>query len=74
MASKFKIIMTACFLLSAATFITANAAIAKQCYDDNKEYTKSHTQNNNFLISGLVAGPLCIICALLAIVAGIRAP
>ena len=73
MSSKAKIVMMACFLLSAATLITANVAIAKQCYDDNKDYTKTHTQNNNFLISGLVGGPLCIVCALIAMVAAIRA-
>lgn len=74
MASKVKMIMMACCLLSAATFITANGAIAKQCYDDNKDYSKSHDTNNKFVISNLVMGPLCIVCALLAIAVAIRAP
>jgi len=67
-------ILTACFLLSAAVFITANTAIAKECYDKNGDFATAHKNNNNFLVSGLVMGPLCIVCALMMMALATRAP
>ena len=66
--------MYACCLLSAAVFITANGAIAKQCYDDNGDYAKKHDSNNKFVLSNIIVGPICILCALGAIFLAVRAP
>lgn len=77
MASKAKMIMTACFLLSAATMVTTNAAIGRECYDQNKSFADKddlHKNNTKFLLAMLITGPICICCALLAIIAAIRAP
>ena len=77
MASKAKMIMMACFLLSAGAMVTANAAIARECYDANKSFAESsdiHKSNTKFLLGMLVTGPFCICCALLAIVFAIKSP
>ena len=58
-----KMMLTACFLLCAAVFVVANAAIARECYDKNADFAKSKKDNNNFLLGGLITGPICILCA-----------
>ena len=70
-------IMMACYLLSAGALITANGAIAKECYDNNKPFADSSEMrktNNKFLLGMVITGPLCIICALLGIVLAIKMP
>lgn len=58
-----KMMLTACFLLCAAVFVVANAAIGRECYDKNKDFAKTKKDNNNFLLSGLIVGPMCILSA-----------
>jgi hypothetical protein len=77
MSSKIKMILMACYLLSAGALITANGAIAKECYDNNKPFADSSEMrktNNKFLLSMVIMGPICIVCALLGIVVAVRAP
>jgi len=77
MSSKLKMVMMACYLLSAGALITANGAIAKECYDNNKPFADSselRKTNNKFLLYMVIMGPLCIICALLGIVVAIKMP
>jgi hypothetical protein len=77
MSGKLKMIMMACYLLSAGALITANGAIAKECYDNNKPFADSSEMrktNNKFLLGMVITGPLCIICALLGIVLAIKMP
>jgi len=67
----------ACYLLSAGALITANGAIAKECYDNNKTFADSselRKTNNKFLLAMVIMGPICILCALMGIVVAIRAP
>lgn len=68
-------IMFACYLLSAGAMITANTAIARECYDANKEFAEKdelHKTNNKFLLGNLYAGPACICCALIALFVAAR--
>jgi hypothetical protein len=77
MSGKLKMIMMACYLLSAGALITANGAIAKECYDNNKPFADSSEMrktNNKFLLGMVIMGPLCIICALLGIFLAIKMP
>jgi hypothetical protein len=77
MSTKIKMILMACYLLSAGALITANGAIAKECYDNNKEFADSNAirkTNNKFLLYMVIIGPICIVCALLGIVVAIKAP
>jgi hypothetical protein len=77
MSTKIKMILMACYLLSAGALITANGAIAKECYDANKEFAGNsdiHKTNNKFLLAMVIMGPICILCALMGIVVAIRAP
>jgi hypothetical protein len=77
MSSKIKMIMMACYLLSAGVFITANGAIAKECYDNNQPFADStdmRKKNNKFLLGMVIMGPLCILCALMGIVIATRIP
>lgn len=77
MSGKIKMIMMACYLLSAGALITANGAIAKECYDNNKPFADSNAirkQNNKFLLGMVIMGPICIVCALLGILLAIRLP
>jgi hypothetical protein len=77
MGSKAKMIMMACYLLSAGALITANGAIAKECYDSNKEFagnSEIHKTNNKFLLGMVITGPLCIVCAILGILLAIKMP
>ena len=77
MSTKIKMILMACYLLSAGALITANGAIAKECYDSNKDFADSselRKTNNKFLLAMVIMGPICIVCALLGIVVAIRAP
>jgi len=67
-------ILTACFLLSAAVFVVANAAIARECYDKNADFAKNKKDNNNFLLGGLITGPICILCAFGMMAAATRMP
>jgi len=67
-------LMTACFLLCAAVFVVANAAIARECYDKNADFAKTKKDNNNFLLGGLVTGPICILCAFGMMAAATRIP
>jgi len=69
-----KMLLTACFLLCAAVFVVANAAIARECYDKNADFAKTKKDNNNFLLGGLVTGPICILCALGMMAAATRMP
>jgi hypothetical protein len=76
MSSKVKMILMACYLLSAGALITANGAIAKECYDNNKSFADSNSirkTNNKFLLGMVITGPVCILCALLGIVVAIKA-
>ena len=69
-------ILMACYLLSAGALITANGAIAKECYDNNKSFADSseiRKKNNEFLLYMVIIGPICILCALLGIFVGARA-
>lgn len=62
-------IMMACCLLFAATLVTANAAIGRECYDNNKEFSEKddiRKNNNKFLLGSVITGPICIFCALVA--------
>jgi len=55
--------MMACYLLSAGALITANGAIAKECYDNNKPFADSSNMrktNNKFLLAMVIMGPICI--------------
>jgi len=75
MSTKIKMIMMACYLLSAGALITANGAIAKECYDNNKPFADSSAirkQNNKFLVHMVIIGPICIVCALLGIFIAVR--
>jgi hypothetical protein len=77
MSTKIKMILMACYLLSAGALITANGAIAKECYDNNKPFADSselRKTNNKFLLAMVIMGPICILCALMGIVVAIRAP
>jgi hypothetical protein len=77
MSTKIKMILMACYLLSAGALITANGAIAKECYDNNQTFAESselRKTNNKFLLSMVIMGPICIVCALLGIVIAIKAP
>ena len=68
-------ILMACYLLSAGALITANGAIAKECYDNNTAFADSselRKTNNKFLLYMVIIGPICIVCALLGIVIGAR--
>ena len=70
-------ILMACYLLSAGALITANGAIAKECYDNNTAFADSselRKTNNKFLLYMVIIGPICIVCALLGIVVAIKAP
>jgi hypothetical protein len=69
-----KMLLTACFLLCAAVFVVANAAIARECYDKNTDFAKSKKNNNNFLLGGLITGPICILCAFGMMAAATRIP
>ena len=73
--SSIKMIMMACYLLSAGALITANGAIAKECYDNNKPFADSSDMrktNKQFLLAMVIMGPICIVCALLGIIAATR--
>ena len=77
MSTKIKMILMACYLLSAGALITANGAIAKECYDNNDKFANSselRKTNNKFLLAMVIMGPICIVCALLGIVIAVRAP
>jgi hypothetical protein len=77
MSTKIKMIMMACYLLSAGALITANGAIAKECYDNNQTFADSsdlRKTNNKFLLYMVIIGPICIVCALLGIVVAVRVP
>jgi len=77
MSTKIKMILMACYLLSAGALITANGAIAKECYDNNKPFASSselRKTNNKFLLAMVIMGPICILCALMGIVLAIRIP
>jgi hypothetical protein len=77
MSTKIKMILMACYLLSAGALITANGAIAKECYDNNQKFADSsdlRKTNNKFLLGMVITGPICILCALLGIVLAIKAP
>jgi hypothetical protein len=77
MSTKIKMILMACYLLSAGALITANGAIAKECYDNNTAFADSselRKTNNKFLLYMVIIGPICIVCALLGIVVAIKAP
>jgi len=77
MSTKIKMILMACYLLSAGALITANGAIAKECYDNNKPFADSseiRKTNNKFLLGMVIMGPICIVCALMGIVLAIRIP
>ena len=68
-------ILMACYLLSAGALITANGAIAKECYDNNQKFVDSseiRKTNNKFLLYMVIIGPICILCALMGIVVGAR--
>ena len=70
-------ILMACYLLSAGVMITANSAIARECYDGNKEFaekTPMRKQNNKFLLGMLITGPICIVCAILGILMAMWSP
>ena len=70
-------ILMACYLLSAGALITANGAIAKECYDNNQKFADSseiRKTNNKFLLYMVIMGPFCIICALLGIVVAVKIP
>jgi hypothetical protein len=76
MSTKIKMILMACYLLSAGALITANGAIAKECYDNNQPFAESselRKTNNKFLLGMVITGPVCIVCALLGIVLAIKA-
>ena len=67
----------ACYLLSAGALITANGSIAKECYNSNKEFAENsaiHKSNNKFLGSMVIMGPVCIVCAILAMVLAAKIP
>ncbi len=75
MSTKIKMILMACYLLSAGALITANGAIAKECYDNNQPFAESselRKTNNKFLLSMVIMGPICIVCAILGIVVAAR--
>jgi len=75
MSTKIKMILMACYLLSAGALITANGAIAKECYDNNKPFADSselRKTNNKFLLGMVITGPICMVCALLGLVMAIR--
>ena len=77
MSSKLKMVLMACYLLSAGALITANGAIAKECYDNNKDFADSNAirkTNNKFLLYMVIIGPICIVCALLGIFVAVRMP
>lgn len=70
-------VLMACYLLSAGALITANGAIAKECYDNNQKFADSsdlRKTNNKFLLAMVVMGPICILCALMGVVVAIRIP
>ena len=51
---KFRAMVMACFLFSAATFILANGAIAQDCYNNNSTYANNNKSNASFLLSMLI--------------------
>ena len=64
-------IFMACYLLSAGALITANGAIAKECYDGNNEFAENselHKTNNKFLLYMVIMGPICIVCAIFGLI------
>jgi len=67
-------LLTACFLLCASVFVVANAGIGRECYDKNADFAKKKKDNNNFLLAGLITGPICILCALGMMAAATRIP
>jgi hypothetical protein len=71
---EIKLFLGACFLLCAAVFVVANAAIARECYDKNADFAKTKKDNNNFLLAGLITGPIFILCALGMMAAAAKAP
>jgi len=71
---KFRAMVMACFLLSAATFILANGAIAQDCINSSPDYSKKNASNGNFVLGMLICAPMCIICAIIAFVVAVRMP